>query len=96
MSIQAALSTFLIGMIGWLAVNLLALAGFLRLFFSKQRLPAILIATLVLYFAIVASPFLAARYRLPINPFIFIFSITGFFWFRDKVRRRFSNEVDRH
>lgn len=96
MSKQAALSTFLIGMIGWIVINLLALAGFLRLFFSQQKLLAVLAAALVLYFAFVASPFLAARYRLPINPFIFIFSITGLFWLKDKIKRNFFNEFNKY
>jgi hypothetical protein len=70
----------IVGILIWFLMFLLAIAGFCQLFLKSQNNQKIMIGTigiLLLYFAFIVSPGIIARYHLPVNPFIFIFAISG-------------------
>jgi len=73
----------------WIAINILAIIGFFYLMRKKSEInkPVIFYcAFLPAYFALVSSIFSVARYRLPVNPFIFIFASSGFLYLREKFK----------
>ncbi len=80
---------FLLGSLFWFFIFVLAALGFWRNFKDSSG-PKIIwgfIAVLILYFDIVTTPLVTARYRLPINPFIFIFAVTGFLYLKQLVKK---------
>ncbi len=71
---------FLAGAFLWIIISILALLGLWRLLISESgidRRGVVFAVFLIVYFALVITPMITARYRLPINPLIFIFAITG-------------------
>lgn len=73
------------GALFWLAVSMLAAIGFFDLVWRKSGVDKFLIfycSFLIIYFALVSSVFSVARYRLPVNPFIFIFALSGFLYLK--------------
>src|SRR3989344_5008135 len=81
---------FLIGLAIWIIISLFALVGFWNLIFTSKgtrRLIIVILGFLLIYFAAVSTPFIVARYRLPINSFIFIFAMIGFYFLKDKLRQ---------
>ena len=74
------------GIIFWAGAALMALAGVWRLW-RVQKISVAAILALMLYFAFVSSPWVVARYRLPVNPFIFIFAVSGFYFLRDRIKQ---------
>ena len=78
---------FLIGVLIWVVISLLGLIGLWRLFMSDRKTQVIFAVFLILYFALIASPIVTSRYRLPLNPFIFIFAVSGFYFLRDKIKQ---------
>lgn len=84
-------TVFLIGISFWFLFTLIALAGFFDLASSKKgkdKSVIIFAGILIFYFALVISPFVVARYRLPINPFLFILSMSGFLYFKSYFTRK--------
>ena len=78
---------FLIGVLIWAVISFLGLFGLRRLFTSDRKAPVVFLVFLILYFAFVASPIVTSRYRLPLNPLIFIFAVSGFYFLRDKLKQ---------
>lgn len=78
---------FLIGALIWAVIDFSGLVGLRRLFKSGQKISVVFAAFLILYFAFVASPITTSRYRLPINPLIFIFAVSGFYFLKDKLKQ---------
>lgn len=76
---------FLIGALIWAAMGSFGLFGLWHLFKSGQKISAVFAVFLILYFAFVASPIVTSRYRLPLNPLIFIFAVNGFYFLRNKL-----------
>ena len=80
---------FLLGSLFWFFIFVLAVLGFWRNFKDSSGSKIIwgFIAVLILYFDVVTTPFVTARYRLPINPFIFIFAIAGFLYLKQLMKK---------
>jgi len=80
----------LAGTLFWLAISILAAIGFFDLVRRKPGVDRFLIfycGFLIVYFALVSSIFSVARYRLPINPFIFIFAVSEFYFLKEKLQQ---------
>lgn len=80
---------FLIGGLVWFVIAMLALIGFIFCWsggYNIMKLTPVFIAVLLIYFSAVTSPLITARYRLPINPFIFILAIIGFYYIKGKIK----------
>jgi len=87
-SAPKSVAVFLIGSVFWLLISILAIIGFRRLIKKNDNKSAILfVGFLVIYFALITTPLITARYRLPINPFIFIFAVSGFYFFKEKLKQ---------
>lgn len=74
----------------WAFLSILAFIGLIHLFSASQGLGRsiiIFIGLLLFYFSLVASPLITARYRLPVNPFIFILAISGFYYIKTKFQK---------
>ncbi len=85
----AAIYIFLAGVLIWSLVAILALIGFAFSWYEKSgsaKLALAFVAALLIYFAFITSPLITARYRLPINPFIFIFAIGGLLYIKNKIK----------
>lgn len=81
------IATILTGAFFWFLVSLLAAAGFWRLLKERKNHVIAFIGLLIFYFAFVTTPLITARYRLPINPFIFIFAVSSIYFFKDKLKQ---------
>ncbi len=74
----------------WLAISVLAAIGFFNLVRRKSEVDRFLIfycGFLIIYFALVSSIFSVARYRLPVNPFIFMFASSGFLYLKKLIKK---------
>ncbi|MDO8676899.1 MAG: glycosyltransferase family 39 protein [Candidatus Azambacteria bacterium] len=79
-----------VGAFFWLAASISAAIGFFDLARKKFGINNFLIfycGFLIIYFALVSSIFSVARYRLPVNPFIFIFAVSGVYFLKNKLRQ---------
>ncbi|KKR85412.1 MAG: hypothetical protein UV53_C0008G0012 [Candidatus Azambacteria bacterium GW2011_GWE1_42_9] len=77
------------GILIWFLIFSLSIVGFCELFIklkSNQKMIINIIGIIVLYFAVIVSPGVVARYRLPINPFVFIFFVSGFYAIKEKIK----------
>lgn len=79
--------TILAGALFWLLIFLSAIIGFWRLLKEREKYIIIFTGLLIIYFAFITTPIITARYRLPINPFIFIFAVSGFLYFKQLIRK---------
>lgn len=78
---------FLIGALIWAVMSFLGLVGLRRLLISARKAQVAFVALLILYFAFIASPIVTSRYRLPLNPFILIFAVSGFLYLKQLIRK---------
>ena len=81
---------FVIGVLSWIIINLLALIGLIRLLFHspRKRFYFVVLSTmLILYFSMVTGPIANSRYRLPFEPFIFILASYGFYYILAKIKK---------
>ncbi|MDP2638655.1 MAG: glycosyltransferase family 39 protein [Candidatus Azambacteria bacterium] len=78
----------LIGLAMWVIISLLGLVGFWNIFinYGIDKSMIIVLGLLLMYFAAVSTPFIVARYRLPVNPFVFIFAVSGFYFLKNKIK----------
>ncbi|MFH0956209.1 MAG: phospholipid carrier-dependent glycosyltransferase [Candidatus Falkowbacteria bacterium] len=81
------ITAILSGALFWFLVSLSAIIGFWRLLKERENLIVMFIGLLIVYFAFVTTPLINARYRLPINSFIFIFAVSGFYFFKEKLKQ---------
>lgn len=87
-SAPKSIAVFLTGSVFWLLISILAVIGFWRLIKKNKNNSAILfIGLLIIYFTLITTPLITARYRLPINPLIFIFAVNGFYFLKDKLKQ---------
>lgn len=80
---------FLLGSLFWFFIFILALAGFWKNFKDNAgpKIIWVFIGVLILYFDMITTPLVTARYRLPINPFIFIFAVAGFIYLKQLMKK---------
>lgn len=86
---------FVLGAFIWVIISLAALFGFYAAFRSKKgvdKLVIIGIIVLILYFPFVSSPLITARYRLPINPLIFIFAASGLYNIKKIINAHYAKQ----
>lgn len=84
------ITALLIGFSFWFLITALAIIGFWRLFkISKDAdlFVIIFIGVLIIYFDLITTPLITARYRLPINPFIFIFAVSGLLYLKQLIKK---------
>jgi 4-amino-4-deoxy-L-arabinose transferase-like glycosyltransferase len=90
LNIPKSIIAVLVGFLFWLFISILALMGFWRLFKRKAGIDKRIvgfIGILILYFDLITTPLITARYRLPINAFIFIFAVSGIYYLKDKIKQ---------
>ncbi len=84
------IAALLAGFSFWFLATVLAIIGFCRSFKTNKNVDFWLvgfIGILIIYFNLATTPLVTARYRLPINPFIFIFAVSGIYFLKDKFRK---------
>ena len=84
------IAVLLIGFSFWFLITALAIIGFWRLLKTNKGtnfFAIIFISALIIYFNLVTTPLITARYRLPVNPFIFIFAVSGFYFLKEKIKQ---------
>lgn len=87
-SAPKSIALFLIGSAFWLLILILAAIGFFRLIKKNiNKSTVIFVGAIIAYFALITTPLITARYRLPINPLIFIFAVSGFYFLKDRLKQ---------
>ncbi|HUO50639.1 MAG TPA: glycosyltransferase [Candidatus Paceibacterota bacterium] len=71
----------------WIFACIFALCG---LYFARRVFTAWLFAALIIYFAVLTGALAIARYRIPVEPFLFTLAAIGIFGMLERMRTRTS------